>query len=235
VALVEPLFSTFVEQSAEGALHVVRPCGASYIKREDCENPGLRDDIARVRSAGADDFAGFLEAEATVRCGGDVEPALRKLRAMEAMARPFERNFGRVLVEALLRNGELDEAVARMEAAVQGQDPGMIALLQQPAAGSLPLAAARRVLTAFVSRAGDEADVGVRGALAEICARAGDQECARFHATRAAVRGRYTSALDWVASHHDDERVRRDARRWLAVLGREPGATEPQSLADPVP
>jgi hypothetical protein len=107
-----------------------------------------------------------------------------------------------------------------MLSAIEGEDPAMVALLQQPAAGELPLSAARSVLSAFVARAGDEADLGVRAALAEICARAGDQECARFHATRAAVRGRYTSALDWVAEHHTEERVRTDARRWLTVLGR---------------
>jgi hypothetical protein len=73
-------------------------------------------------------------------------------------------------------------------------------------------------LQAYVDSARVDADVGVRAALAVICARAGVQACARFQATRAAVRGRSTSALDWLATHHDDPRVRRDARRWAEVL-----------------
>lgn len=233
VALVEPLYTTFVEQSKGAGLTALQPCGLGYFAPPACTGGALHQDIARVRAAGAETFARFLEADASVRCDGAPDPALAQLRALEPTARPYQRDFARVMVEALLQRGAFAQASARMLDAIGAGDLGMVTLLQLPAAGELPLSDARAVLTAYLERAGDDADVGVRAALAEICARGGDQACARFQATRAAVRGRYTSALLWLASHHDDPRVRRDAQRWLSLLGHGEPGTVAQPLAGP--
>lgn len=229
VALVEPLFTTFVDKSATAPITQLQPCGFSYFPREACADPRLQADIRQLRAVGAHEFARFLEADRAVRCGGELQPALRWLRAIEPDTKAFRYNFDRVMIEALLRDGTFEEANERMLAAIARDDLGIVKLLSLPAAGEMPLEAARTVLVAYVERSGDDADLGVRAALAELCARAGDQTCARFHATRAAVRGRHTNALDWLASHHDDERVRRDAQRWLEVLGR--AAARPDAAA----
>lgn len=221
VALLEPLYTTFVQlvpAETQQAMSMLRPCGVQYIPREACEGAALQADIARVRDAGALEFAGFLEAARDVRCGGDVQAALPRVRALEASARPYRSYYDRVLIEALLRAGDFETAPAEMLRAIEDGDVAVIGTLQLEAAAGLPLSAARKVLSAYLERAGDEADIGVRAALAEICARAGDDDCARFQATRAAVRGRSTSALTWLAEHHEDARVRRDAKRWLEVL-----------------
>jgi hypothetical protein len=216
VALIEPRFSTFVAQPG-ASISALHACGVRYLDAASCANPGLAREIARVDDAGARAFAAFLRDAAAVSCKADGH-AWQHLLTLEAGARPYQVGFERVLAEALLRAGRWDDATARMLHALDGGDLGMVGLLQNPAAGSLPLSHARRVLQAYVDIARDDADVGVRAALAEICARAGDQACARFNATRAAVRGRSTSALDWLATHHDDPRVRRDAQRWAEVL-----------------
>jgi hypothetical protein len=216
VALIEPRFTTFVAQ-AGAPLTALRACGVRYLDSDACANPGLAREIARVDDAGARAFAGFLRDAAAVSCKADAH-AWHHLLTLERDARPYRAGFERVLAEALLRARRWDDAATRMLRAIDDGDLGMVGLLQNPAAGSLPLSQARRILQAYVDSARDDADVGVRAALAEICARAGDQACARFQATRAAVRGRSTSALDWLATHHDDPRVRRDARRWAEVL-----------------
>jgi hypothetical protein len=217
--LVEPLYTTFVEQPTAAALKQLKPCGASYLAHDSCDEAAVRRDIAHTRSVGAESFADFLDAQYQTQCGAAPKPALAQLRQLAPDARPYARYFERVYVEALLRNEAYAEATEHMLAALDAHDLNMVKLLQLPAAGQLPLEAARRVLTRYVDLTADDADLGVRAALAEICARAGDEECARFHATRAAVRGRTTSALAWLAEHHSDERVRRDAAHWLTLLG----------------
>ena len=219
VALIEPLYTTFVSTpQAAPPLQALRPCGASYLTAQSCEGPALQADIERVRAAGAGEFARFLQAQRALECGGDGARALRELRKLEPSALPYRAYFQRALVLALLQNRDYAAAEAYMLRALAEREAGMIALLQRPAAGELPLAAARRILERYVDGARDDTDLGARAALAEICARAGDQECARFNATRAAVRGRATQALDWVAEHHDSTRARTDAKRWQQVL-----------------
>ncbi|HTU58480.1 MAG TPA: hypothetical protein VMF89_08600, partial [Polyangiales bacterium] len=218
VALVEPLYTTFVESPGRAPISQLRPCGMAYMGRENCEVDALRVDIAQVRSAGAHAFASLLEAERSVHCDADTGPTLASLRALAPEAKPYARYFERVFIEALLRGAHFDEATEHMLSVLAAQDLGVVGMLQHPAAGNLPLSAARQVLEAYVDQTGDEADIGVRAALAEICARAGDAECARFHGIRAAVRGRPTSVLTWLAEHHEDERIRRDATRWLQVV-----------------
>jgi hypothetical protein len=215
VALVEPLYTTFVESAGQAPISRLRPCGMTYMGRESCDG---EPDIAQVRSAGAHAFASFLEAERSVHCDADIGPALASLRALARDAGPYSRYFERVFIEALLRSSQWDEAKDHMLGALNEQDLGVVGMLQHPAAGNLPLSEAKEVLEAYVDRTGDEADLGVRAALAEICARSGDAECARFHGIRAAIHGRPTSALTWLAEHHEDERIRRDATRWLEVL-----------------
>ena len=218
VALVEPLYTTFVESPGPAPIAALRPCGMAYLSRESCDSEALRADIAQVRAAGAHAFARFLEAERSVHCDADPGPALETLRALAPDAKPFKRYFERVFIEALLRGSAPEEAKDHMLSALAERDLGVVSMLQLPAAGVMPLEAARQVLEAYVDRTGDEADIGVRAALAEICARAGDAECIRFHGTRAALRGRSTRALTWLAEHHEDERIRRDAQRWIEVL-----------------
>ena len=218
VALVEPLYTTFVRTPGAAPLTALRACGASHIAADRC-GPGLTRDIAAVRAAGAVEFARFLDAERQLACAGDAAQALRELRALAPAARPYRTYFQRVLARGLLQTHAYAEAEQLILDALAEHEAGMIALLQLPEAGELPLSAARNILTRYVEAADDDSDLGVRAALAEICARAGDEQCARFHATRAAVRGRPTSALAWLAEHHSSARVRADAKRWQAVLG----------------
>lgn len=201
----------------------------TYLNRETCDPEALHADTTQLQAAGAHAFASFLEAEHELQCAGDAERALRTLRELRASARPYARSFELVYIEALLHAGAYEEAKQHMLAALAEQDLGVIGLLQLPAAGALPLTAAKALLEAYVERSGGNADIGVRAALAEICARAADADCARFHATRAAVRGRPTNALSWLAEHHEDERVRTDAARWLEVLRH----TEPAAAMSP--
>ena len=218
VALVEPLYTTFVKAPLASPIRALRACGASYLTPQSCASPELEQDLGRVRSAGASEFARFLQALRTLECEGHAARALPELRALEAGARPYRAYFQRALVLALLSQRDYAQAEAHMLQALSEHEAGMIALLQHPAAGELPLSAARRILERYVDSARDDTDLGARVALAEICARAADPSCARFHATRAAVRGRPTQALAWLAEHHASARVRSDAKRWQQLL-----------------
>jgi hypothetical protein len=219
VAMLEPLFTTFVQTAPAHAPSSLRACGVRYLAADSCVDPALGASIAFVRKQGAVEFARYLEAERAVRCAGDAAAALRTLTVLAPSSRPYAVSFRRTWVEALLRAGRFEDAAVSMADAAHGDDPGIINLLQNPSAGQLPLELVRRILVSYVDTARDEADPAIRATLAEICARAGDVECARFHAVRAAVRGRRTGALDWLAQHHPVARARRDAQRWLEVLG----------------
>jgi hypothetical protein len=218
VVLIEPLYTSFAKPPASAPLRTLSPCGASYLAEGSCGRPELPRDISAVEAAGARELARLLRAEQSLTCQSDAAAALRELRALAPDARAYRPYFERVLARALLETHAYAEAEALIVRALERHEAGMLALLQLPAAGDLPLSAARRILERYLDVAGDDADLGARGALAEICARAGDEECARFHATRAAVRGRPTGALAWLAEHHTSARVRADARRWQAVL-----------------
>ncbi|HEX4351863.1 MAG TPA: hypothetical protein VHZ95_03095, partial [Polyangiales bacterium] len=180
--------------------------------------PALTSSLAFERAHASREVVQFLEAERVARCGGDASRALASLDTLARFSRPYAMSFQRTRVELALRAHAYDAAAAGMLAAISGDDRGMINLLQSPSAGEMPLELVRRVLARYIDVLRDDADPAIRAALAEICARTGDIECARFNATRAAVRGRDSSALAWLAEHADDERVRRDARRWLDVL-----------------
>jgi hypothetical protein len=221
VAMVEPLFTTFVKTAPAPtrAPSMLRACGVRYLAADSCVDPALGASIAFVRKQGAVEFARFLEAERAVRCAGDAAAALRTLTVLEPSSRPYAVSFRRTRVEALLRAGRFEDAAVAMADAAHTDDPGIVNLLQNPSAGQLPLELVRRILVSYIDTARDEADPAIRATLAEICVRAGDVECARFHAVRAAVRGRRTAALDWLAQHHPAARARRDAQRWLEVLG----------------
>jgi hypothetical protein len=218
VAMLEPLFTTFVKAAPAHAPSSLRACGVRYLAADSCVDRALGASIAFVRQHGAAEFARYLEAERAVRCGGDVVAALRTLDILEPSSRPYRVSFRRTRVEALLRAGRFEEAAVSMADAAHTDDPGIINLLQIPSAGQLPLELVRSVLISYVDTVRDEADPAVRVTLAEICVRAGDAECARFHAIRAAVRGRRSGALEWLAQHHPAARARRDAQRWLEVL-----------------
>ncbi|MET0386986.1 MAG: hypothetical protein ABW321_13555 [Polyangiales bacterium] len=235
VALIEPLYTTFVREPVARRLQHVRPCGLAYLRPSSCREPTLAAEITRIRELGARDFSSFLAAAHSVTCadGPDDQPllhaAVTKLRKFEPSAQPYAAGFERVLVEGLLRTSAHHEATERLLAAITSdRDPGSVELLQLPAAGELPLREARRVLEAYVDVARDEAHPGARASLAEVCARAGDAACARFNAIRAAARGRPTDALDWLVQHGPSERVRRDAARWRDTL-HQPSATSAEA------
>jgi len=219
VALVEPRYTTFIRQPAHSSISALRPCGNRYVSQVSCQAPEqLASDIARVRDLGAREFATFLEAEKALVCGGDAAAALHQLRDLEGAAHAYARSFQHTMVQALLANGEFALATERVLGALEAGDASIVNLLQTPAAAPLSLQGARSILERYMDGSGDDADLGVRVALAELCARTGDEDCARFHATRAAVRGRASHAIEWLAAHHSEARVRRDARRWLDVL-----------------
>jgi hypothetical protein len=218
VAMVEPLFTTFVETPPQQGPTALRACGVRYLTPDMCADPMLGSSIAFVRKQGAEEFASFLDAERGVRCGGNAAAALRAIERLEPLSRPYHVAFRRTQVEALLQVGRFEAAARLMMDAVQSDDPAIINLLQGPSAGQLPLELARRILTSYLDVARDEADPATRATLAEICARAADLDCARFNAMRAAVRGRRSGALEWLEQHHPAARIRHDAQRWLEVL-----------------
>jgi hypothetical protein len=218
VALIEPLYTTFTERPQDDAPSVWLACGPRFLSPERCHDPSLEPSLAYERTHADADVVHFLEAERVARCGGDAAHALAALHALAPFSRPYALSFERTRVELALRAHAFDTAAAGMLAAISGDDRGMINLLQSPSAGEMPLELVRRVLSRYVDVMRDDTDPAIRAALAEICARANDVECVRFEATRAAVRGRDSSALAWLAEHAGEERVRRDARRWLEVL-----------------
>jgi len=219
VAMVEPLFTTFVESAPTASPSALRACGVRYLAADSCANPALAPSIAFVRERGAEEFARFLDAERSVRCGGgDATAALRAIDQLAPFSRPYRVSFRRTQAEALLQARRFDAAAALMTSAAQSDDPAIINLLQSPSAGQLPLALVRRILVGYLDTSRDAADPAIRATLAEICVRAGDADCARFNAIRAAVRGRRTGALEWLGQHHPAARVRRDAQRWLETL-----------------
>jgi hypothetical protein len=220
VAMVEPLYTTFVQTRTVQTLAALRPCGVRYVPPEACEDAGLNGELAFVRAQGAGAFADFLAAERDVRCGAPTKlpAALRTLAALAPDARAYLAAFRRTQAEALLRSGQFDAATSVLLRALNDDDRGSIQLLQSPSAGALPLRFAKQILARYVELARDDSDLAARVALAEICVRDGDVECARFNATRAAVRGRASGALEWLARHHPAERVRRDAQRWRDLL-----------------
>jgi hypothetical protein len=218
VALVEPLYTTFRARPRGDAPSAWLACGPRFLSPERCLDPALEASLTFERAHAAPEVARFLEAERVARCGGDAASALASLRALAPLSRPYALSFERTRVELALRAHAFEAATQGMLAAINGDDRGMIHLLQSESAGEMPLGLVRRVLARYVDVLRDDADPAIRAALAEICARSGDAECVRFQATRAAVRGRDSSALAWLAEHHPDERVRRDAQRWLDVL-----------------
>jgi hypothetical protein len=228
VALVEPLFTTFVERPNRLMPTALRGCGVRYVGPDACQDSELDSSLAFERAHGDGAFARFLGAERVARCGGDAPQALAALSEIAPFARPYATAFERTRIELSMRARHFDAASEGMIAAIRGGDRAMVSLLQSPSAGELPLELARRVLEAYLDVARDDADPATRAALAEICSRVADPACVRFNATRAAVRGRDSNALHWLAAHHPEARVRRDAARWLDVLAA-------QRSASPVP
>ena len=218
VAMVEPLFSTFVLGPASDGPAALRACGVSYLAADGCADPRLGTSIAFVRRYGAREFARYLDAHRAVHCQGDVARASSELDQLSATARPYWTAFRRTQVEALMRTGRYDAATALMIDALSTDDPAVINLLQSPSAGQLPLGLVREILESYVARARDDADPAIRAMLAEVCLRVQDVPCMRFHAIRAAVRGRRTQALDWLAQHDESPRIRHDAQRWRDIL-----------------
>jgi hypothetical protein len=218
VALIEPLFTTFVETPNRRMPTALRGCGVRYIGPDACRDPELDESLAFEQAHVDGGFAKFLAAERVARCGGDAAHALVALSQVAAFARPYATEFARTHVELSMLARHFDVAGERMTAAIRGGDPAMVSLLQSPSAGELPLELARRALEAYLDVTRDDADPAARAALAEICTRVDDVACVRFNATRAALRGRDSNALHWLAIHHPQARVRRDAARWLEVL-----------------
>jgi hypothetical protein len=217
VALVEPLYTTFVATGAMRPLADLRPCGTRFIASTACNSAQLGAEIAFVRGQGAREFADYLAIERAVRCAMPLAAAESTLARLEPNARPYLVSFRRTQVELALQQGRFQTATD-LWLRMLPDDLGSVGLLQSPGAGALPLRFAQRILERYVDVARDDADLAARTALAEICLREGDFACVRFEATRAAVRGRPSHALTWLADHHPQERVRRDARRWLEVL-----------------
>ncbi|HEX7477799.1 MAG TPA: hypothetical protein VF331_08330 [Polyangiales bacterium] len=223
VALVEPLYTTFVADAPPRPLTTIRPCGPRYVETESCAHPSLLGaDIAVVRASGAPELAHFLRIESVLRCGGDARSALGALAALAPSARAYGHAFGRVRAQALMQASRFDEAAELMIELLRSGDDGAVNLLRTSTAGGMPLGLVARVLMAYVKEKSDDTDVGVRAVLADVCARIGDVECARFNAARVAVRGRRSEALQWIAQHHPSARVRNDARRWLELLSASP-------------
>jgi hypothetical protein len=217
VALVEPLYTTFLADGAIRPLSELRPCGTRYIAPASCRDPRLEPEIAFVRGQGAGEFADYLGVERAVRCALPLAAAEATLARLAPDARPYRLSFQRTQVELALLQGRFQTATA-IWLRMLPDDLGSVGLLQSPGAGALPLRDAQKILERYLDVARDDADLAARTALAEICLRQGDFECVRFEATRAAVRGRPSHALSWLAEHHPQDRVRRDAQRWLEVL-----------------
>lgn len=237
--VVEPRFTTFGPRGRFPALHSVAACGERYLAPDACADGGARLDaeIAGLAALGETSFLDHLRAERALRCDGDAATAARLLparRAAHGWRRAHDSLEGRIAAA----RGDLDHALARLGPLARAGDLEALNALGDAAARSAPHRGAfRDVLEDAVAARSDHAPPELRANLALLCAAEGDAACVRFHGVRAAARGstRAREALRWLAAHHPETRVRRDAVRWLESLEGLPPTSSAETASAAVP
>jgi hypothetical protein len=135
-------------------------------------------------------------------------PVIRKLRA-----------------QALLAQNKPFAAFEQLEPDIRTGDVAAFDLIAPALAPrAIPAERATGALIALSHELDDRTPGRVRALLALFCVAQGDAECVRFHGMRAALSGEALpatrQALSWLNEHHSSERVRADARAWLASSSR---------------
>lgn len=221
---IDPLYSTFMPRARAASepptLVGVTACGEQYVTGEACaEAPDVVEMSLRAIARAAEPaFVAYLRAARVLRCQGDPAPAL----ALHDDAASWGHRIAlrRLQAQAAVMAGDAPLARARIEAALDEGDVGVVQLMQPGFERVVGAAFARDALTQALSVMDDGAPPALRVQLAALCASEGDLECARFQGLRAAARGELhvIPVLRLLSIKHPREQVRRDAEAWLRVL-----------------
>jgi hypothetical protein len=217
---VEEGFATFARTATQPLTHVTA-CGDELLPRRVCDDvDGTRAELERLRTLHDSPLWRILAADLAARCG---QPLLALPTAREAWA--YAKAWQRAAARVALAKSQPQEALRLLQPLIDAGDLVALSILR-PAFNALPLDELRAHLATAVAALDDAAPPELRADLALACSVVGDAECVRFHGLRAAARGVATARapLEWLAAHHPAERVRADARAWLATL---PNAAAP--------
>lgn len=221
-AFVGPRYTVFRPGSPGRAYTALMPCGSRFFVPEACRaSDAVEQTAQRIEQLGDAAFANLVRAAFVLECSAEPARALPSIASFEPRSAHLADRYRRLRVRALLAAGQDDEAAARMSEAMAEGDVSIVRLLEDRTASRFPLELAEGLLREHARLMDDQTEPAVRAALAGLCVRHGDEDCAREHAIRAAVLGVGSPALDWVAESHSSARVRADAAAWREVLLRE--------------
>lgn len=215
--LVEPGFTTWVDEPGAVAVRGLEPCGPAYLPADLCADGGKLA-IADLRRASAwepPQFVAWVGAEIALRCGGDADLALRTV--------PNDRDSGvlradvrRTRAKALLAKGGTAAALALLEPGVRAGSLADLAALGDTPFSKMDPVAAAGLLGAAVGALGGAAPADLHADLAWLCTRTGDATCVSTNAYVAAAQGsqRAATALGWLADHAPTQGERQRAATW---------------------
>jgi hypothetical protein len=223
LAMLDRSVSTFERSGERARFSALAACGEDYLAADACADRSRLDgEITALERVGRNSLTDYLRALAAVRCGGDLraaEQTLRRLRSADLR----DDSVRRLLASVLVRRGDIASAFDLVEPDFYaGRLDALQVLGPNVFSGDLSRDRVKAALRALLVKLDDGAPYYARLALTRVCMRARDEECVRFQALRAAVTGApaqaVSGALQWLAEHHSQPSVRRDAVAWWNAI-----------------